>query len=35
VDFAVWTVDAARLAGLDAIDARARADERAAASRAG
>lgn len=35
VDYALWTVDAARLAVLDAIDARARADERAAASRAG
>jgi hypothetical protein len=35
VDYALWTVDAARLAVLDAIDARARADERAAALRAG
>jgi hypothetical protein len=32
IDFAAWTVDNARLAVLDAIDARAYADERAKAA---
>ncbi len=32
IDFAAWTVDNARLAVLDAIDARAYADERANAA---